>query len=225
MSDALRLEQIEYPFRKNWIVSYPWAARPSPGPNRGRIIKVSDVGGDGGSLWQATLAGWVPLNGRVVLASNWGTLAAPVATFTGSGTGSLVPVGGAGSLIIPKYTLLEGRSKIELEALLRRRGVNGTAQYNVRLGTTGTAADPLLYTIQVTAINNRDTRILSVAGFVEDAMLTANYQAPGSGDGVFSTRTSGIDLLADMAVTFDISSANNADAFDLLGYTLTLVSA
>ncbi|WP_143142498.1 hypothetical protein [Nitrosovibrio sp. Nv17] len=227
MSDALRLEQIEYPFKKNWIVSYPWVNRPSPGPNRGRIIHIADVGGDGGSLWTATLAGWVPMNGRMALASNWGTLNSPISSITGVKSGVFAINGGGGSLIIPGGMLLPGRSRIQIEAFLLRLGTGGQNTWNIRLGSTGTVSDSAVYAIgSVPADNNRGTRAFVTVGFNDLTATSATYLAPGSSATGNAYTDVPIPALGDpITVSFLVASANTADTFRLVGYSVDLLSS
>lgn len=208
------------------ILTYTWATKPNYFTTSvGSFINISDVGGPGGSFWRATSGGWVPLNGSVLLASNWGSLTSPVATQTGS-TGILfVLAGGTGSLVIPATMLIAGRSKLEIEVMHRRRGATATAAFSVYLGTSGTTADSKVFDVSIAATNNQDNRPMMTIGFTAGVATISNWLAAGGANGgAFIDKTSNINLAAAMTISFGISAANLADAFDLIGYTARLNS-
>lgn len=208
------------------VLTYTWATRPNYSTtDAGTVISISDVGGSSGSFWKATSGGWVPLNGSVVLASNWGSLAAPVATQTGSTGALFVPTGGAGSLVIPATMLITSRSALEIEAMHRRRGATATAILSIYLGTAGTVADSKVFDLSVAATNNQDNRPAVTVGFTTGVATISNWLAPGSANAsAYADKTTNINIAAAMKISFGISAANAADAFDLVGYTVRLNS-
>lgn len=49
-------------------VAYTWAGKPAAAGNSGATIRITDVGGAGGSLWTSNGTDWFPVGGVVVLA-------------------------------------------------------------------------------------------------------------------------------------------------------------
>lgn len=208
----------------NFTFICTWATKPSyltvP---LGTKILVTDIGNTGGSVWQSTLTGWSPLTGSLVLANNWGSVAAPVASLTAA-SGVFTPVGGSGSLNLPGGMLLAGRAKLELEAEFNRTGINATGIINIFFGSAKSTADSNIYTITTTAVNNRATRPFVTLGFNEFVVTSTTYNTPGgSADGAAVDLSTNIDVSAPMGITFALASANAGDTFALIGYSLKLV--
>lgn len=207
-------------------LSYTWNTRPNAFVTpAGTVINILDVGGEAGSLWKATAAGWVPLNGSVKLASRWGSVSSPVATITGSTGGKFSITHGYGSLLIPAAMLIPERTSLRFSALFHRRGSNGGASARIYLGTTGTTSDASAFVLAF----NRDAyqvRADVEVGVVSSNSLTSTlWLAPGAvSANAFLTMTTNINTNANMSLSYGISSSNALDAFDLIGYSVVLES-
>lgn len=208
------------------IQTYTWNTRPVfAATTVGTIINVSDVGGAGGSFWRATAAGWVPLNNSVLLAQKWATIAAPVATLTGVTDGLFTVTGGFGSLTIPAAMLVVGHTSLHIRAYLHRRGATGTAIARVYIGTAGTSADSQAFFLNFNGdLQDLRTDIdIGVTG--ASTLTTTSWLTPGSAAAnVFRDRTDNINVNSTMIVSFGVASANAADSFDLVGYSVRLQS-
>lgn len=219
-------ENPEIPDEGVAVLTYTWNTRPVYGATKpGTVINISDVGGESGSFWKATSAGWVPLNGTLYLANNWGTTAAPVATITNS-TGALFsPLGGAGSRTLPAACLIPGHSRLRVSAWYQKRGGTASGLCRIYLGTTGTTADASIHSTSITA-DGMHHRAYSESGVVDSATLvTIPWLAPdGSSAAAVSIATTNINTNSAMIVSFGISTSNVADSFDLIGYSVLLES-
>lgn len=207
-------------------LSYKWNTRPNAFTTAaGTIIRISDVGGAAGSLWSATAEGWVPLNGRVLIAQAYGSVAAPLATQTGSaGTAFTVP---GGNVFVPARMLIVGKSALLVEALCRKRGANGTAVFTITFGTANTASDSAIVNMAAAAATNQDLRPFNRNMFPTSTTMTATgmlYAGANNGSAVITDRTTNINTNADMYIGFNINGANTADAFDLIGYSVAMES-
>jgi hypothetical protein len=213
-------------------LSSTWDNRRNPFTTpAGTVMNITDVGGPGGSLWKATSKGWVPLGGSVLLAQAWGTLSAPVATISGS-TGKLfVPSGSVGSLLIPAKMLIATRSSLRISCVFHRRGATATAGGRIYFGTAGTTSDSAVYNLTYGASDWLQARV-DVAAVASIEVLSTNWLSAGN-TGTLSTPPpvqifeKNIDLDADMTISFGIepATASASDAFDLIGYSVKLVSA
>ncbi|SEO77990.1 hypothetical protein [Nitrosovibrio sp. Nv6] len=211
----------------NPILTYTWATRPNYSTSTaGTVINISDVGGEAGSFWKATSAGWIPLNGQVKLAGDQGSIAAPVATITGS-TGALFNLsGGFGSLVIPAKMLIPGHSALRLRALFYRRGANATATATIYIGTTGTSADPRAYFLSLTATDLQQNRAdaETVVATATTACTTAWLAPQQQTITAASDLTTNINTDAAMTVSIGVATASALDSFDLISYSVVLES-
>lgn len=207
-------------------LSYTWNTRPNAFTSAaGTIINILDVGGQAGSFWKATSAGWVPFNGTVKLASKQGSVASPVASITGS-TGALFTVnGGAGSVVVPATMLIPGRSLLRVAVLFHRRGANANAIVRIYLGTTGTAADATAFSLNFAGNLQQARTDLEIGAATSSSLTSTFWLAPGaSAPNAFSTMTTNINTDAAMTLSIGIASANALDSFDLIGYSVVLES-
>jgi hypothetical protein len=203
--------------------AYTWAGKPTAATgNAGSIIRITDIGTSSfGSLWQSNGTNWYPLNGRATILRNFGTLVAPLGTYTGGTAGAITSSGG--NLPIQANVLSSGM-QLKVAAWFHRRGATSTANLNVRLGTTGTSADSLLFNLQFTATDLKDVRVDTDVFITNSTNLMTDLWLPPQGQGVsgIATKTTNINTASVMYISFDVSAANSADAFDLIGYTVAL---
>lgn len=162
--------------------------------------------------------------GIITLASRWGSIATPVATYTG-GTGGLftlpatipVPAG-----IIPDY------STLRIRAMLKRTGANATGQFDCQIGTAGAGSDSLVGRVQSTATDGHVALMEASAGWSTSltVFIPSGSASPqgSSGGGTVVDRSTNVNRAALMYVVFGMSSANAADSYALLGYRVTIES-
>jgi hypothetical protein len=203
--------------------AYTWAGKPTAATgNAGSIIRITDIGTSSfGSLWQSNGAAWYPLNGRATILRNFGTLVTPLGTYTGGTAGSITLSGGNPSI---QANVLSAGMQLKIAAWFHRRGAASTAYVNVRFGTTGTSADSLLFTLQLTATDLKDARVDTDAFITNStSLMSDNWLTPqGQGASAIVARTTNINTASLMYLSFDITAANAADAFDLIGCTVAL---
>ncbi|SEO63442.1 hypothetical protein [Nitrosovibrio sp. Nv6] len=225
MSNALELEQIPYKFMSNWIWTYTWATKPNYSlATVGTVINILDVGGEAGSFWKATSVGWVPLNGPVKLASQWGTVLAPVASVENAPAKFSVPVG-AGSLAIPAGMIIPGHSVLSIRAALHKRGAS-LCTFRIYLGTSETSSDAPVYALNVTADLNDIYPSVEI-GAVSSSSLTSTYWMPAGSSGspsAITAVTANINTGAEMHISFIAINMEASNGLDLIGYSVVLES-
>ena len=176
---------------------------------------VSDLG-VGGSQWYSNGTKWVPFGGSVVIASDNGTLAAPIDTKTGATSHSFAPV-----TTFPTGLLVPGVSKVRAEIVVVREGANGTALMRMYFGKT--AAD-WVFELALAATDGQTARY--IVDFYPDngGLFTTNW----AGIGVLSTNSTlgktnaDFDTTAAQVLNFQITSADTLDTFKLISYQVTV---
>lgn len=148
-----------------------------------------------------------------------GSLATPVASYTGGTAGALTPA--AGNVLIPATALVPGASRINVTGLLRRVGANATAVLNVRLGKNNSTSDNPIASFTLAATNNLDVQ------FNINVYVTASTAFTSSGALLGAAAASSIldvttqfDTTLDNYIKFDMSSANASDAFKLVSFNV-----
>lgn len=131
------------------IGPYVFSALPAASAVSGRIAKVSNIGGSGGSYWVSDGARWRPLNGSVQLYTM------PVrSTMSGTTETMLGQV-----LVLPG--VLQNGDRIELKMSLGKSATAETATLRLRIGTAGTTGDTLITSTSslATASISMDSRL------------------------------------------------------------------
>ena len=202
-----------------------WANRPAAASVPGQTVRFTDVGSSAaGSHWVSDGTNWRPVGGRVLLASQSGSVAVPVSSVTGT-TGSMFTLPG-GNVKVPAGMIVPGAASFVIKPTVRRIGANATGNFNIAIGTTQSAADSNLLAIGMAATTNLDyapdCRIfVSTTGVITS---TAYLQTGGAFTGGSTIdRSANFNTGSDMWVTFYTSSANAADAFQILGFTVELL--
>lgn len=202
--------------------SYTWAGKPAASSsNAGQTIRITDVGKSAsGSLFQSDGTIWRPVNGSVLIGAGAGSIAAPIVTFTGAANGALVLP--SGNPTMPANFLPVG-AIVKAEAIIHRRGANGTATFWARLGNNGASTDNGINGVSITATDLKDSSIEAHAMIASATSYAAQtWLAPqGSGVSAIVDRTSNAVIASPMIVSFDIAGANASDAFDLIMYKVT----
>ena len=205
---------------------FTWATMPSPSGNLGLVIPVKDIG-PFGTHFISDGTNWQPLNGRAIIAADWGSEANPLATYTG-GTGGLFTLP-KGAITLPAGLLVAGKSQLEIRVKVRRTSNTATANFLVKLGTAGTTSDGDIYASQLAATTNLAQHATPIVGMrTATEAVSINYLSPqavgASSSAIEKVVTSNINTAAAMTLSFGISSANAADTFTLVGYAVELVS-
>lgn len=187
-----------------------WASRPTAGLLPTERAFFTDVG-QGGSEWQWDGTYWIPMQ-PVVLFRAAGTVAAPLATLTAVTSGTFATPGSvpAGMFIKPGMELL-------VQARFARSTAAATGA-QVVAGFSGTSIGRL------TISNNLGQTVRMHA-----SMLAATA-ATQLRDGTTPPHNQGASVITDTALNFansqafslTLESANAADSFTLLSYSLTL---
>jgi hypothetical protein len=185
----------------------------------GAEVFVWDIG-QAGVYLVSDGANWRPRDGRQLLYQRFGDTTAPLDSKPGAASMSFaLPQ----TLVIPAG-LIAPHSRLDVRAEVRRTTATATATLNLRLGTAGSTADNTLYTASLaataglTAQVNQSARFGSVATRYT-SMNNTNQNAQGNN---LVERSTNVNTAADMRVTFDMSAANTADTFTLLGYSVYL---
>lgn len=192
-----------------------WADLPAAGSvTVGRTYTVLSTG------WRVYSDGtcWRPANGRALIAQRSGSLPSPIATVTGVTSGDftlpVIPTIPAGMLSAPHSRLL-------VNALIRRTTGTAIATVQVRIGTAGTAADPSMMALTMSAGANLDLRVDAFAHFsgATTSYSSTSWAPPnGTATGAQTNRSTNIDTAAAMSVSIGVTTANTADSFSLIYY-------
>ena len=168
-----------------------------------------------GDIMQFMRAG---LLGRIVLAQAQGTIAAPVATFTGAAAGLFaapLPLTLGAGLINPNSTFC-------IDAIVQKVGANATASLDARLGTLNTIADSSIVSVPISITTLSLVALSGRARFgtLLDRFFTQQAQQANGASAVTGLdQTSNVNTQAAMFLNLAISAASAADSFKLIGYT------
>lgn len=196
--------------------AYTWATKPAASANLNQTIFISDVGVGGGSHWRSDGTYWRPVGGSVLLAMGSGSLASPIQSITGV-TGATFT---SAQPTVPAGLLIPG-AQLEVMSHVRRIGANGTANYNIAIGTAGTASDANLLGFSMAATTNQDYSPSPMIDVFNATTLntTAFLQTAGvSGSNAAVDVTNNFNVASAMKLSFYISSANALDQFNLIKF-------
>lgn len=190
-----------------------FASLPSAAASTGAVYNVSNANN---TLWKSDGTNWRPVGGCALIYRKSGSLASPIATISAS-TAARFSISG-GNPTIPANMLLSGTSRINVRALVRKNGANGTWNLNARLGTADSTADQLLQQSSETNVNDRQHYIFTDAFVSGAAAFTpTNFLVPNSpGTTAATDKTGNFSVASANLVSFDISAANASDSFDLV---------
>lgn len=176
---------------------------------------VSDIG-IGGSQWYSDGAKWVPFGGSVVIASDSGTLAAPLDTKTGATEYTFSP-----TITFPAGLLDPGVSKVRAEFVVVRAGTNGTALLRMYFGKT--AAD-WVFGLYLAATDGQTARYMVDFYPNDGGLFTTNWAAAGllTTNSTIDRTNADFDTTAAQILNFQIGSANALDTFKLISYQVTV---
>jgi len=208
-----------------WRFEFPflttWAGRPAVGlVPVGAELQATDYANQ---KWICDGTYWRPAQGRVNIGQQYGNASQPLATLSNTVQGYFTIPGGnpliKAGMIIP-------HSRVYFEALTRKEGTGGTAGFYGRLALVGASYPDATFATATIGNNNLQChRFYSTANFgtSKTQFVTPQYLAPGAG-ATNSTVDKGaqVNTDADMEVSMAIASANIADSFSLLGYSVWL---
>lgn len=130
-------------------VEYTWATKPAAtAVDRWMQIIISDVGKDGGSLWQSNGTNWIPV-GAVVLFQS----ASPVDMVAGSGGTPNTTEQLFTSAIALPAGLLRAGSQFRFTLGVDKSAAADTCTVRVRMGSAGTVVDAVLVSLGLAATN------------------------------------------------------------------------
>lgn len=208
--------RFEYPFRTTW------AGRPAVGlVPAGTELQVTDYANQ---KWINDGASWRPAQGRALVKNIFGTIATPLAVITGVTAGAFSLPGG--NIRIPAG-MIAPNSRVIVSHTARRTTSAATANLVCYLGTAGNQADTGIVSQNLAATANLDIVACSGARFgtSKTTMVCSNYLSEyttTTGAGVATDRTFNVNTDADMFVSFGVISANIADSFGLVSYSVSL---
>lgn len=191
-----------------------WAGRPTTNLVAGDRAWFTDVGLHNtiamGSDWVWDGTNWAPV-APVVLLRGAGTVAAPLATLTGVTSGNILAPGS-----VPAGMFVRPGMRLHCRANFSRAGTAATASVDVRVGNA------VVTDIQMTGVAGQTARL---DGSME--CVTANTQMVERQHAINATANAGftdrsVNFNNVAPVTIQLSSANAADTFNLIGYSVTL---
>lgn len=181
------------------------------------IKNLTDAGANGTALWVGDGTNYRALNGHTVLGRRNGSVASPVATYTG-GTGGVFT---NGQIVLPANAIAP-HSTIRGVVFVKRTGANATANIRVFLGTAGTTSDSVLGQLQLSGTDGHVGKLTceglfgtATNSFVSSGALAAMNSA---GTSTFADQNTNIATGSAMTISVAMTNANAADSFALVGY-------
>ena len=201
--------RFEFPFRTTW------AGRPAVGlVPAGTELQVTDYGNQ---KWISDGAYWRPAQGRVKLLHKWGSTSSPVSIVTGAVDMQFTLT----DKIIKPGVLLDG-CKLNLQAWIRRSGNAGTAYIYAKMGILDSYSDASMTGSVIVATDNLHYRMDLLSVVAGPSLFNMAITAPQAASTAPSSGTPNFNVNAEMDLSFHIRSANIADSFMLVGYTLSM---
>lgn len=209
------------------IGTYTWAELQAAYPNNGAALLALPANtmafvSDWQALFVRNAAGdwWHPINKVLQIASANSSQSSPLATISGATSGKFsIP---AGAPKIPANLARAGWF-VWFMANIRRVNANGSATISANLGTSGSASDDPLNTVSTTTgfmtlWFDVDAGFYSATGrFREGAQPTSGTDARLTGVSSWDYTTN-VNTAADQYLSFNVASANAADAFYLQSF-------
>lgn len=189
------------------VVSYTWVGRPAAASNTGITIRVTDVGGDTGSLWISNGTYWKPVGGHVVLESSG--LAASVSETTSAET--------LATILVPAYSLgTKGRLRVTTTWTFNNTADNKII--SVKFGASTFFSTTITTNMSgrwLTELQNRNATNSQIGG-------------TGSGNSSFGTIpgavfTAAVDTTADVNITLVGKKTVAGDTCTLEAYAVELI--
>lgn len=203
------------------IIFSSLSAAPSPSAFPGLRIRIPGVS----SELKSNGTRYVPINGRAyIAAAKYGTLAEPTKN---SGTGAAPISFNIGAPTFPANLFGVG-SKLMLKGRGQKHFGNAAITVNFRLGATGTASDPYIWT---TSTGNTDLWRVPVNAYIEIVSATAFITSSSNGESgsgavlQFVEQTTNFNIASPLILSCDISSKNTSDTLDLISYSLEWMEA
>lgn len=201
---------------------YTWALRPTASGNTGKVIRITDVGHAGGSMFISDGVNWRSV-GEINLAMVNKSPFSPI-TQNSSGADFLftLPAPNAGGVKLPGGMFIPGESELNVEFGVRRTGTTGgTATARAWIGPTASAAtDSLMVSANLVNTDNsvqnptvklvgRSSVLGTVSSFQQRMGTTAAVGAwYDSAGGV-------INFAVDQFINFGVFAPNAADTYQL----------
>lgn len=187
-----------------------WAARPTAGLLAGDLAWFTDVGVGAGSQWVWDGTYYAPC-APVVLFRAAGRLGAPLATLTGVTGGTFATPGS-----VPAGMVVKPGMRLESLANFARSTATATATLQMAIGGQNIEA------ASIVATANQHMRFNSNLWAVNAANQLVENWAGMNGSSANSMVDRTVDMNTAQSYTLSLTSANAADSFTLLSYSLTL---
>lgn len=186
-----------------------WAGRPTSGLSVRARAYFTDVGVNGSDwLWDGVF--WSPA-APVVLFRECGSLAAPIATLTGVASGVFKTPGS-----VPAGMFVKPGMRLNAMHDIRRTSATAVGTVMSTLGGAWIASTTLAATV------NQDARGDSNLLCVSSAVQVSQGGTPPNSQGTGGMQAGANNYATAQAYALQLSSANVADTFQLIGYSLTL---
>lgn len=200
----------------NALANYPASS------NSNRTIRMTDLNN---ALFTSDGTNYHPQGGSQVIAGDYGSLASPLATFTGATSGQMAQPGG--NTALPIGLIVPGKTFLRPFAHIRRRGTNATANVYIKIGTAAALTDPTAWAVATAGSTNFDYTGEPFVFFTSSTTYTTTHNIIITGTtGVTAAqdRTGSINTAAIQYMTFWMDTGNASDFFDLISYRLRIES-
>lgn len=209
--------------------AFTFAGIPAASLMAGKTVRVTDVGKSGsGSLWISDGTKWTPINGAVLLCSNFGTLAAPLATISASASKFAIPASemvSGNSIVLPANILSIGQS-VRVSAYYMHRGANvGSWDVEARIGTANTSSDKAVTEGYGSAGSKalhqlEEISIVSATSFIDNKVVGFNAETTN----VSALQTTTFNIASQMYIGFYCGNMIAGNFIDLISYRVELLA-
>jgi hypothetical protein len=165
---------------------------------------------------------WRPVNKVGTLFQDAGSLATPLATYTG-GTGAKVSLP-AGNLVVPAGFLIPGSSRVSGTVRVRKRGTAAATNVYLLFGTANTSSDAAVGLVSPANSNNQDAELGCEVDIITSTLLTSSNRLTMWNTGttaISSDISSNINISAAMYFSLAVGGHNAADSLDIIAYKIT----
>ena len=200
--------RFEYPFRTTW------SGRPAAGlVHVGTELQVTDFANQ---KWINDGTYWRPAQGRVIIGNS-------VTPSVVTGAADMMFTLPTDFKKIPSGMLIPG-SRLMCYAEFIKSGANGALTPYIRIGTSDSYSDTVVYGVGIPNTNNMLVRASGNVLIGNDGLFdysTSAVVSPGNGT-QFMRSSANFDINADMFMSVHIRSANAADSFTLMSTSIIL---
>ena len=200
--------RFELPFRTTWAGRPPVSAVPA-----GTELQVTDYANQ---KWINDGTYWRPAQGRVIIGNS-------VTPSVVTGAADMMFTLPTNFKRIPAGMLIPG-SRVMFYAEFIKSGANGALTPYIRIGTSDSYSDTVVYGVGVPNTNNMLVRASGNVLIGNDGLFdysTSAVVSPGNGT-QFMRSSANFDINADMFMSVHIRGASAADSFTLMSTSIIL---